>query len=162
MDTESRSWLEREYLFIDVISTFLRAIRAGIISVHHGAVLLAHYGRLGVAFDSCVKVVVDVLREEGLTAGNGEIIVTVATKAIQEVCYQVSFQISCTDVCDFLRHSLLFSMVTSRTNTKRFNLQNFSRVVMLFAAPNWPFLNVWTRSSSYKFRQICWAGSLND
>ncbi|KAF5348797.1 hypothetical protein D9756_009780 [Leucocoprinus leucothites] len=84
VDTESRSWLEREYLFIDVISTFLRAIRAGAISVNHGSVLLAHYGRLGVAFDTCVKVVVDVLREEGLVGDNGEIIVIVVTKAIQE------------------------------------------------------------------------------
>ncbi|KXN89772.1 Cohesin subunit psc3 [Leucoagaricus sp. SymC.cos] len=84
MDTESRSWLEREYLFIDVISTFLRAIRAGAISVNHGSVLLAHYGRLGVAFDTCVKVVVDVLREEGLMGDNGDIVVTVVTKAIQE------------------------------------------------------------------------------
>ncbi len=79
------SWLEREYLFIDVISTFLRAIRAGVISVHHGAALLAHYGRFGAAFHSCVKVVIDVLREEGLMGNNGEIIVMVATKAIQEV-----------------------------------------------------------------------------
>lgn len=87
VDTESRSWLEREYLFIDVISTFLRAIRAGAISVNHGSVLLAHYGRLGIAFDTCVKVVVDVLREEGLTGGNGELVVTVVTKAIQEVSF---------------------------------------------------------------------------
>lgn len=86
VDTESRSWLEREYLFIDVISTFLRAIRAGTISILHGSVLLAHYGRLGVAFDTCVKVVVEVLREEVLAGDNGEIMVTVVTKAIQEVC----------------------------------------------------------------------------
>lgn len=85
VDTESRSWLEREYLFIDVISTFLRAVRAGAINIQHGSVLLAHYGRLGVAFDTCVKVVVDILREEGLAGGNGEIIVAVVTKAVQEV-----------------------------------------------------------------------------
>ncbi|XP_006455307.1 hypothetical protein AGABI2DRAFT_121237 [Agaricus bisporus var. bisporus H97] len=84
VDTESRSWLEREYLFIDVISTFLRAVRAGAINIQHGSVLLAHYGRLGVAFDTCVKVVVDILREEGLAGGNGEIIVAVVTKAVQE------------------------------------------------------------------------------
>lgn len=85
VDMESRSWLEREYLFIDVISTFLRAIRAGAINIQHGSVLLAHYERLGVAFDTCVKVVVDILREEGLSGDNGEIIVSVVTKAIQEV-----------------------------------------------------------------------------
>lgn len=94
MNTESRSWLEHEYLFIDVISTFLRAIRAGIVSVNHGSVLLAHYGRMGIAFDTCVKVVIDVLREEGLMGDNGETVVTVVTKAIQEVIVTFIFSLS--------------------------------------------------------------------
>jgi cohesin complex subunit SA-1/2 len=77
--------LEQEYAFIDVISTFLRAIRAGAIQIQHGAVLLAHYGRLGPTFDACSKVIVDVLREEGMMNNRGEVVSLVVTHALQEV-----------------------------------------------------------------------------
>lgn len=43
--THATCWKE-QYLFIDVVSTFLRTIRTGAIWVRHGAVVLAHYGRL--------------------------------------------------------------------------------------------------------------------
>ena len=82
---DSRTSLEREYLFVDVITTFLRAIRVGTIAVQHGAVLLSHYGRLGASFDACAKVIVDMIKEEGLSKGNGELVVNVATKSLQEV-----------------------------------------------------------------------------
>lgn len=81
----SRDLLEREYLFIDVISTFLRAIRVGAIHIHHGAVVLAHYGRLEIAFDTCAKAIVDVLREESIMNDNPDVIVTTLTQALQEV-----------------------------------------------------------------------------
>lgn len=90
MDTTSRAHLEREYLFIDVVSTFLRAIRAGAIHVRHGAVLLSHYGCLGPSFDVCSKVVVDVLREEGMIHDHGDIVVTTLTQAMQEVSDEVA------------------------------------------------------------------------
>lgn len=76
--------LEQEYLFIDVMSTFLRAIRAGAVNVQHGAIVLAHYGRLGLAFDTCSKVIVEILREEGMMKDNAEIVITVVTQALQE------------------------------------------------------------------------------
>ena len=81
----SRVKLEREYVFVEVISTFLRAIRSGVIYPSHGAVLLAHYGRLDATFDLCCKVVVDVLREEGMYHKNGDLVVTVVVQALQEV-----------------------------------------------------------------------------
>ncbi|RXW15379.1 hypothetical protein EST38_g10469 [Candolleomyces aberdarensis] len=81
---DSRTLLEREYLFVDVITTFLRAIRVGTIAVQHGAVLLSHYGRLGASFDACAKVIVDMIKEEGLSKNNGELVVNVATKSLQE------------------------------------------------------------------------------
>ncbi|KAF9011840.1 hypothetical protein BDQ17DRAFT_1396897 [Cyathus striatus] len=84
VDETSISRLEHEYLFIDVISTFLRAIRAGVVNVQHGAVLLAHYGRLGLAFDMCSKLLNDILREEGMEKNNGDVVVTVLTKALSE------------------------------------------------------------------------------
>ncbi|KAI0301249.1 hypothetical protein BC826DRAFT_1155978 [Russula brevipes] len=80
----TRTELEQEYVFMGVISTFLRAIRAGAIHSSHGAVLLAHHGRLGVAFDHCSKIVVDVLREEGMYKGHGDIVVDVVTTALKD------------------------------------------------------------------------------
>jgi len=68
-----------------VVSTFLRAIRAGVVHIHHGATIFAHYGRLEVAFDTCSRVVVDSLREEGIMKDNPAIIVTTVTQALQEV-----------------------------------------------------------------------------
>lgn len=90
VDLNFRARLEKEYLFIDIMSTFLRAIRAGAIHIRHGAVLLAHYGRLGPAFDVCSKVIVEVLREEGMINDNGEVVVTVLAQALQEVWTRLS------------------------------------------------------------------------
>jgi cohesin complex subunit SA-1/2 len=53
--------------------------------VRHSAVLLAHYGHLGQAFDGCSKVIIDILRDEGIHNNNGELVVNVATQAIREV-----------------------------------------------------------------------------
>ncbi|KAF8634382.1 hypothetical protein AX15_000952 [Amanita polypyramis BW_CC] len=83
-DVLSRDELEEEYLFIDVVATYLRAIRAGTINARHGAVLLAHYGRLGPTFDACIKIVIDVLREEGMMYDDPDVVVVVVTQAMQE------------------------------------------------------------------------------
>ncbi|KIK96764.1 hypothetical protein PAXRUDRAFT_825621 [Paxillus rubicundulus Ve08.2h10] len=80
----SRPLLEQEYRFMATISTFLRAIRAGAVHVKHSDVLLSNHGRLGPAFDLCTKVIIDVLREEGMHNDNGEIVVEVIKKALLE------------------------------------------------------------------------------
>ncbi|KAH8990784.1 hypothetical protein EDB92DRAFT_1935195 [Lactarius akahatsu] len=80
----TRAQLEQEYVFMGVISTFLRAIRAGAIHPTHSVVLLTHHGRLGVAFDHCSKIVVDVLREEGMYKGHGDVVVDVVTSALRD------------------------------------------------------------------------------
>lgn len=67
------------------MSTFLRAIRAGAIHVRHGAILLAHYGRLGPSFDLCTKIIVEILREAGMFNDDGDLVVLVVTQALQEV-----------------------------------------------------------------------------
>ena len=77
--------LEQEYQFMATISTFLRAIRAGAVHIKHSDVLLANYGRLGPSFDLCTKVIIDVLREEGMLNDNGETVVEVIKKALLEV-----------------------------------------------------------------------------
>jgi cohesin complex subunit SA-1/2 len=68
-----------------IISTFLRAIRAGAIHPNHSAVLLTHHGRLGVAFDHCSKIIVDLLREEGMYKGHGGVVVSVIASALKDV-----------------------------------------------------------------------------
>ncbi|KAI0074611.1 hypothetical protein K474DRAFT_1765478 [Panus rudis PR-1116 ss-1] len=80
----SVSQLEREYVFIGIITTFLRAIKAGAIHFRHSATLLAHYGRLGPVFDMCSKLIVDILREEGMYNDNGETVVAVILQALRE------------------------------------------------------------------------------
>lgn len=81
----TRALLEQEYHFMATVSTFLRAIRVGAVHVKHSDVLLANYGRLGPSFDLCTKVIIDVLREEGMYNDNGELVVTVIKKALLEV-----------------------------------------------------------------------------
>ncbi|KAK7021888.1 cohesin complex subunit [Paramarasmius palmivorus] len=84
VDETSRDRLEKEYLFIEVISTFLRAICTGAIHVRHGATLLAHYGRLGSAFDACAKTIIEVLREDGIMNNQPDTIVIVVAQAMKE------------------------------------------------------------------------------
>lgn len=79
--------LEKEYIFIGVIATFLRAIKAGAIDFRHAATLLSHYGRLGAVFDMCSKVIVDILRDEGMYKDNGEAVVAVILQALQDVSF---------------------------------------------------------------------------
>lgn len=90
VDMEFYSLLEREYLFIDAISTFLRTTHAETISVHDGSFLFARRGHLKVDFDICVKVFVAILREEGLMGDNNKVIMTVVIKAVQEVRQHLS------------------------------------------------------------------------
>lgn len=81
----SKSHLEREYIFTSTIAAFLRVLRAGIIQPQHGVVLLTHYGRLGPAFDLSTKLMVDILREEGMVRENGQLVVDVIIRALREV-----------------------------------------------------------------------------
>jgi hypothetical protein len=101
--------LEREYLFIDVVSTFLRAIRCGAIHTQHGAVILAHYGRLEESFDACSRIVVDVLREENLMKNEPHIIVNTLTQALEEVTSNSVSKVQGTNMCALSRHIPLFS-----------------------------------------------------
>ncbi|KAI5121584.1 hypothetical protein M0805_009455 [Coniferiporia weirii] len=83
-EIKSKSQLEQEYVFNATMTTFLRALRAGVIDVRHGSVLLAHYGRLGPSFDLSSKLMVDILREEGMYKENGNLVVEVIVDALKE------------------------------------------------------------------------------
>lgn len=84
-DNASKPQLEQEYIFNATMTAFLRALRAGVIQVQHGSVLLAHHGRLGPAFDLSSKLMIDILREEGMYNDNGQLVVDVIVDSLREV-----------------------------------------------------------------------------
>ncbi|KAI3476904.1 hypothetical protein L1887_61495 [Cichorium endivia] len=61
--------LQAEHTFCSVISTFVAAIRVGVIDAKHSTVVLIHFGRLGAIYDSCCKALVEVLKEEAIFGG---------------------------------------------------------------------------------------------
>ena len=81
----SKNRLEQEYVFSSTIATFLRALRAGVIHARHGTILLTHFGRLGPSFDSSAKLMIEVLREEGMYKDNGSLVSQVAVQAMKDV-----------------------------------------------------------------------------
>jgi cohesin complex subunit SA-1/2 len=85
VDPNSPTQFLNEYAFIELVVTFLRAIRAGVLHVRHTAILLSHYGRLGATFDQFTKPIVDILRDEGMSKDNGDVVVVVINQALQEV-----------------------------------------------------------------------------
>lgn len=88
----TRTFLEREYAFIRLVSTFLQAVRIGAVHLRHCAIVLTHYGRLGPAVDSFSKAVGEILKDEGLYKDNGAGVHDVITEALQEVrCSLYSF-----------------------------------------------------------------------
>lgn len=62
-------------------------MRAGIIQISHAAKVLAYYGRLGMTYDQCMKVVIELLREEGMYKSRGFIVADVIKDAAREVCW---------------------------------------------------------------------------
>lgn len=85
VDPNSPAQLLNEYAFIELIVTFLRAIRSGVLHVRHTAILLSHYGRLGSTFDHFAKSIMEILREEGMENDNGDVVVVVINQALREV-----------------------------------------------------------------------------
>ncbi|KAL5478298.1 IRR1 [Sanghuangporus weigelae] len=81
---KSRALLEQEYVLNATLTSFLRALKAGVIHARHGALLLAHYGRLGSAVDLSTRLMVDILREEGMAKDNGKLVVEVIVDSLRE------------------------------------------------------------------------------
>ncbi|KAJ7135430.1 hypothetical protein C8R43DRAFT_1020987 [Mycena crocata] len=84
VNPNSPSQLLNEYSFLELIVTFLRAIKSGVLHVRHTAILLAHYGRLGATIDPFAKLIMEILREEGMANENGDAVVVVITQALRE------------------------------------------------------------------------------
>ncbi|WVO17591.1 hypothetical protein L204_105288 [Cryptococcus depauperatus] len=75
--------LQEDFAFFQFVSTFVGAIRIGVLEVEHTKEPLAYYGRLGQTYDAIVKRLVDVLRDEGIYNKEGETVQHVALIALQ-------------------------------------------------------------------------------
>lgn len=64
--------------------------------------LLGHYGRVSSVYDQCTKVIIEVLREEGMYGGNAELVGRVLVNALQEVSVE--------QVCDATNRQQSFSL----------------------------------------------------
>ncbi|KAG8906784.1 hypothetical protein FRB99_006161 [Tulasnella sp. 403] len=76
--------LEKEYIFTSLIASYLSAVKAGIINIRHTAKPLSYYGRLGATYDQCMKVVIELLREEGMYKSHGFDVADVIGSAVKE------------------------------------------------------------------------------
>ena len=91
----TQEFLQRQQQLCQTLSHFIAAIRLGTFDIKHAAGVLAYHGRLGHIFDSCSKVLVETLREEGVYAGRPDM----ACNVILDALKQVSIAASCQPVC---------------------------------------------------------------
>jgi cohesin complex subunit SA-1/2 len=91
----TQEFLQRQQQLCQTLSHFIAAIRLGTFDVKHAAGVLAYHGRLGHIFDSCSKVLVETLREEGVYAGRPDM----ACNVILDALKQVSIAASCQPLC---------------------------------------------------------------
>ncbi|KAE8214306.1 hypothetical protein CF327_g2267 [Tilletia walkeri] len=80
----SRALLKRELEFGTVIAALVSGLRLGVFDIKLAGMLLKHHGRLGLVFDSCLKILVDVLREAALKFGFANDVCSMALRALQE------------------------------------------------------------------------------
>lgn len=76
---------QREFMFVQLVSVFVGAIRCGVIDVEQAKEPLAHYGRFGTTYDAIVKKLVDVLRDEGIYNNEATTVQHVVAEALKNV-----------------------------------------------------------------------------
>ena len=84
-DEASLKQAQQEYIFLQLVSVFVGAVRCGILEVEHAKEPLAHYGRFGPTYDAVVKKLIDVLRDEGIYNKDAVTVQHVAGSALQAV-----------------------------------------------------------------------------
>lgn len=77
--------IQQEIAFLQLVSSFVGAIRCAVLEVDHAKEPLAHYGRFGPTYDAIVKKLVDVLRDEGIYNKEADTVRHVAGSALQVV-----------------------------------------------------------------------------
>jgi cohesin complex subunit SA-1/2 len=80
----SLAFLQRQVNFVSTISHFISAIRLGIIHVKYSVGLLAKYSRIGHVYDSCLRVLVELLREVGINEDRPEQACSVVLDSLSE------------------------------------------------------------------------------
>jgi cohesin complex subunit SA-1/2 len=76
---------QSEFLFLQLVSVFVGAIRCGVLEVDHAREPLAHYGRFSPTYDAVVKRLVDVLRDEGIYNKEADTVQHVAGASLKTV-----------------------------------------------------------------------------
>ena len=84
-ETPSVEQAQQEMTFLKVTSAFVAATRCRVLDVDHAKEPLAHFGRFGPAYDAVCKMLVDVLRDDGMFNGEATTVQHVCGTALQSV-----------------------------------------------------------------------------
>ena len=85
-DAEARlEKLQNEFVFLQVASVFVGAMRCGVLDVSHAKEPMAYYGRFGPTYDAIIRKLVDVLRDEGIYNKEADTVQNVVGSALQAV-----------------------------------------------------------------------------
>lgn len=76
---------QREVVFLELVAAFVGGMRCGVIDVEQAKEPLTHYGRFSATYDQLVKMLVDVLRDEGIYNGEATTVQHVISEALQNV-----------------------------------------------------------------------------
>ncbi|CAK9785825.1 STAG-domain-containing protein [Cutaneotrichosporon oleaginosum] len=74
---------QRDIFFLELVAAFVGALCIGVLDVELAKEPLAHFGRFGANYDSLVKRLVDVLRDEGIYNGEATTVQHVVSEALQ-------------------------------------------------------------------------------
>ncbi|KAH8829165.1 hypothetical protein DL96DRAFT_1814433 [Flagelloscypha sp. PMI_526] len=113
LNSRSHALLAKEYAFMAIVSSFMRALLGGQIHPRHGANLLPFYSRLGAQFDICCKKVVGWIRDEGFAKDEPDIVVEAVSQAMQDA-FALSLELKKVDAALNRLAKLLVTMFTLR------------------------------------------------
>ncbi|KIM27792.1 hypothetical protein M408DRAFT_329747 [Serendipita vermifera MAFF 305830] len=96
-DVPSLSRLEKDYAFQYTIVPFIQAIRTDTIAFEHSSVVLSHFGRFGVMYDSLAKVLVEMLRGRWQQGDNASVATVVKSSMRGAFILRIDGQIKSED-----------------------------------------------------------------
>lgn len=93
-DEQSLEEAQREFQFLQMVSAFVAAVRCGVLDVEQAKEPLMHYGRFGSTYDTVVKKLVDVLRDEGIYNNEATTVQHVISEALQNVSCTIGSELT--------------------------------------------------------------------
>jgi hypothetical protein len=138
---------QQEYTFFKLITAFMHGIFTGAIGLRHSSALLAHYGRLDITYDYCVKALIDVLRDEGMYKDNGTQVAEVIFQAVTEVS-QVTLVGIVFETYTCFSPSICSSMAQNRRRSILSSLSKLSCLALCREELIWPSCAGWKASIS--------------